>query len=58
MRYGTLLASICTSGKFNVCGPNVPRGVRTSAKSEGDLFKETKISRQAQMEAAHEAPEE
>jgi hypothetical protein len=36
----------------------LPRGVRTSAKSEGDLFKETKISRQAQMQAAHEAPEE
>jgi hypothetical protein len=55
MRYGTLLASIRTSGRFNVCGPDVPRGVRTTAEGEG-LFKQTQITRQTQMELAQEGP--
>jgi hypothetical protein len=50
MRYGTLLASIRTSGRFNR-GPNVPTGVRTSAEGEA-LFKKTEITRQTQMEPA------
>jgi hypothetical protein len=53
MRYGSLLASIYPSGRFNVCGPNVPRGVRTSAEGDG-LFKKTEITRQTQMQPAEE----
>jgi hypothetical protein len=53
MRYGSLLASIYPSGRFNVCGANVPRGVRTSAEGDG-LFKKTEIARQTQMQPAEE----
>jgi hypothetical protein len=50
MRYGTLLASIRTSGRFNR-GPNVPRGVRTIAEGEG-LFKQTEVTRYSAMTEA------
>jgi hypothetical protein len=55
MRYGTLLASICTSGRFNVCGPNLPRGVRTTAEGEG-LFKQTEVTRYHAMDEAAVGP--
>jgi hypothetical protein len=55
MRYGSLLASIYPSGRFNVCGPNVPRGVRTTAEGEG-LFKHTEVTRYFAMTEADVGP--